>query len=385
MAKYLLILVLVAGAAYVAWLYVNKAPVAGRSGQSATSVAVETARVKERDLSDRAIFTGAIRASERFDAAFRLTESVREIRVDAGDVVRRGEVLAVLDDEEYTLAVEQAEANLAVARANANDARMQLDITQRDFDRAKRLHEQTVIAAQEYDRYAAAHQAQAAKCEVAEAQVKLVESTLETARLRLKHTRLVADWTDGSDWRIVAKRYVDPGAIAGANDPILAIINIDTVKAVINVNEKEYTKIAADFPVILSTDAFPGREFTGRVGAIAQELGDLSREAEITIVIDNPDHALKPGMFIRAEMVFSRHDAIPAAPLEAVVRREDGDRGVFVVDRELGEVVFKSITEGILDRGWVELVGGGDLLGSEVVVMGQHLLKEGSKVTFFES
>ncbi len=368
----------------MAWLYVTTQRPEGRRRSIASIVAVETAKVKTADLKDRGIFTGSIRASERFDAAAKINEIIKEIRFDAGDTVNRGDVLAVLDDEEYALAVDKAEADLAVAKANVVDAQRQFEITLRDFERAENLYKQTVISSQEYDKYAATYQAQQAKHEVAQAQVKLAETALRTAKVKLAQTRVVASWPGDSASRLVAKRYLDPGAIAKTNDPILAIIDISTVKAMIAVNEKDYPKIEVGYRVDITTDAFPGRVFVGEVRRISQELGDLAREAEVEIEVDNPDLALKPGMFIRAEIEFKHADNVPAAPLEAVVRREDGDKGVFVLDRESSQVTFRAVTEGIFDKGLVELIGGKELLGSEVVVMGQHLLKDGTQVVVAE-
>ena len=380
MRKFIVLAAFLALAGGVVWkLLATGEKQAGRR-DGIVVVAVETATIRPADLSDRSVFTGSVRATERFDAAPKITELVRDVKVGAGDVVRRGDVLAVLDDEEYVLAVEQGEASLAVARANAEDAASQLEITSRDYSRAERLVEETVISAQEFDRYEATHAAQKAKYDVAVAELALSETALKAAKVKLAHTRVTADWSGGADARIVALRHLDPGAMAMANEPILTIIAIDVVKAVISVNEKDYAKIVPGFPVTVTTDAFPGRKFAGTVDRVAQELATLSREAEVEISVPNPDLALKPGMFIRAEIEFAHRADAPAAPFEAVVRRETGDRGVFLVELESSQVSFTPVTEGISDRGWVELVNGGHLVGSEVVVLGQHLLREGTKV-----
>ncbi|MDR1612853.1 MAG: efflux RND transporter periplasmic adaptor subunit [Planctomycetota bacterium] len=383
MRKFLVVIVLLAGVGYVTYKYVTTARERAGRRTGIIAVAVETAKVKSADLSDRTVFTGSVRAAERFDAAPKISELVKEIRVDAGDMVKRGDPLVVLDDEEYILKVEQEEAALTVAKANANDAASQLELARRDFDRARRLREEAVISVQECDQAEASYAAQQAKYEVAMAQVNQAEAALRAAKVKLSQTRIVADWT-GEETRIVARRHLDPGSIARANEPILTIIDIAEVKAVINVSEKEYPKLIPGYPVKVSTDAFPGRSFAGKILRVAQELGELSREAEVEIGVANPGLALKPGMFIRAEIEFAHKDNIPAAPFEAVVRREDGDRGVFVVDRENSKVSFRPVIEGILDKGWVELVDGTELLGRDVVVLGQHLLRDGAKVTVAE-
>ena len=343
-------------------------------------VAVETARVKQADLGDRVVFTGSIKAEERYDAAPKISGIIRQVNFNVGDIVERGAVLAMLDDDEHQLEVEQAEASLRVAEANANDAEKQLEITRRDFVRAQNLRNESVISAQEFDRTDAAFKAQEAKYETAVAQVKLAEAALKTAKVRLGYTRVMAEWTEGAESRVIGQRFMDAGALASVNTPILSVLDIHTVRAVISVSEREYPKITLGDRVTITTDAFRGRVFVGRVSRIPQELGNLTREAEVEVAVDNADLALKPGMFIRADIEFQRRNGAAAAPLEAVVRREDGSRGVYVVNENRDQVSFHPVIEGIVDGNLVELVDGGDLLNREVVVLGQHLLKDGISV-----
>lgn len=170
---------------------------------------------------------------------------------------------------------------------------------------------------------------------------------------------------------------MDAGGLVNANTPILSVLDITTVRAIISVSEKEYPKIALEDRVLVTTDAFPGRRFVGRVSRIPQELGNLTREAEVEVAVDNLDRSLKPGMFVRADIEFQRRVGAAAAPLEAVVRRDDGSRGVYLVNEDRTQVSFQPITEGIVDGSWVELIDGNVLLDREVVVLGQHLLKDG--------
>lgn len=338
---------------------------------------METARIKKADLGDRVIFTGSIRAEERYDAAPKISGIIRQVNFNVGDIVRHGDVLAVLDDDEHILAVEKADAELRVAQATAKDAAAQLEISKRDFERSENLRREMVISAQEYDRADATLKAQEAKYETAVAQVRQAEAALKTARVILGYTRVTADWMDGPPQRVIGQRYMDAGGLVNANTPILSVLDITTVRAIISVSEKEYPKIALEDRVLVTTDAFPGRRFVGRVSRIPQELGNLTREAEVEVAVDNLDRSLKPGMFVRADIEFQRRVGAAAAPLEAVVRRDDGSRGVYLVNEDRTQVSFQPITEGIVDGSWVELIDGNVLLDREVVVLGQHLLKDG--------
>ncbi len=378
MRKALILLLLVGFVGYMGWVYFTTQSQArpGRTARSAI-VAVETARIKKADLGDRVVFTGSIRAEERYDAAPKIAGIIRQVNFNVGDKVKRGDILAVLDDDEHRLAVEQAEASLKVAEANAHDAESQLAIARRDFERAQNLLREKVVSAQEFDRTDAAYKAQQAKHETAVAQVELARALLKTAQVKLGYTRVMAEWDTGSPQRVIGQRYMDAGGLVNVTTPILSVLDINTVRAIISVSEKEYPKIALGDLVAVTTDAFPGRRFQGRVSRIPEELGALTREAEVEVAVANADLALKPGMFVRADIEFARRVGAAAAPLEAVVRRDDGSRGVYVVDAGRSRVSFQPITEGIVDGKWVELVDGGNLLDREVVVLGQHLLKDG--------
>lgn len=199
MRKLLVVLLLAACVGYVGWVYytTDAKDRNMRRGGRANVVAVETARIKKADLGDRVIFTGSIRAEERYDAAPKISGIIRQVNFNVGDIVRHGDVLAVLDDDEHILAVEKADAELRVAQATAKDAAAQLEISKRDFERSENLRREMVISAQEYDRADATLKAQEAKYETAVAQVRQAEAVLKTARVILGYTRVTADWMDG--------------------------------------------------------------------------------------------------------------------------------------------------------------------------------------------
>ncbi len=378
MRKIIVLVIILGFAGYVGYRYFTSTEKAkSRRGSRTQIVAVETARIQKADLGDRVVFTGSIKAEERYDATPKISGILRQVNFNVGDVVHRGDVLAILDDDEHVLAVEQAEASLLVAKANANDAEKQLEISKRDYQRAQNLREQFVISAQEFDRTEATYRAQEAKYETALANVRLLEALLKTAQVKLGYTRIMAEWTEGPETRVIGRRYMDSGAIVTTATPVLSVLDINSVRAIISVSEKEYPKIAVGDTVTVSTDAFPGRKFPARVARVPQELGILTREAEVEVAIDNPQLALKPGMFVRADIEFARRNGATAAPLEAVVRRDDGRRGVYVVNADRNQVTFEPVTEGIIDGKLVELVDANGLLDREVVVLGQHLLKDG--------
>jgi multidrug resistance efflux pump len=148
------------------------------------------------------------------------------LRVNIGDTLRRGDLVAVLDNEEYALAVAQAAAELEVGRANLAETRSALDVAAREYERIRDLREQKVVSEAELDTAEAHYQAAEAKHQVAMAQIRQRQAALQSAEVRLSYTRIHATWGDGVDERRVAERFVDEGAMLRVNDPVISVVDI---------------------------------------------------------------------------------------------------------------------------------------------------------------
>ena len=127
----------------------------------------------------------------------------------------------------------------------------------------------------------------------------------------------------------------------------------------------------------MTTDAFPGREFAGRIVRIAPLLKETSRQARVEIEIPNSNEDLKPGMFVRVQIQFARQDDAVVVPVAALARRE-GRQGVFIVDRGNMKADFVPVTLGITEGEIAEVTH--PPLSGEVVTMGHHLLEDGGAV-----
>lgn len=379
MRKVIVVILVVAVAGLVLGRYFTAEAKARRGGQANKALAVETEQAHRRTLMDFGEFTGSLEALERFEVAPKVGGILREIRADLGDHVKRGDLLAVLDDEEYALAAEQAKANLAVTEATSEDAKRQMEIAKRDHARTAALLESKVTTVAEFDKVDAAYKAKEALYQTTLAQASALRSALQIAEVKRGYTRITADWPSGSsDSRVVGDRYVNPGALLQPNAPILSLLDINSLYAVIHVTERDYAKIKPGETATLETDAYPGRVFSGRVERIAQELDANTRVATVKIDFPNPEGILRPGMFVRVRIEYQKRENVVALPITAIVRREAG-RGVFVVDKD--KAGFVPVKEGIVDGGWVEAIDPvPELLSGQVVVMGQHMLQDGGMV-----
>jgi len=442
--------VLLAALGGIGWLIYRKltAPKADVGGmrRGGGAVAVELAPVQKATIRDIEKLTGTLNPRAAFFVAPKIAGRLEKLLVDVSDPVKPGQLIAVLDDAEYAEQVAQAKAELAVAKANAEqvrlgaaledeelvqkaaqaqaelgiakatveDVRSTLEVTKREYERAQALRGKTILSESEFDATEGRYKEAKAKLEVAlaqvaqkeaalrSAQVRLTDmqknaraaeyqfavsqvaqkdSALKTALVRLSYTQIkVSEGDDAQEPRVVGERLVDEGAMLKANDPILSVLDIRTMKALVHVTERDYAKLRVGQTVQVATDGVPGKAFSGRIVRIAPMLKESSRQGAVEIEVPNPERLLKPGMFIRTEIELERHADATVVPLNALVKR-NGKQGVFVADKANQRASFVSFTPGLIEGDLVEVPQPPRALeGAEVVILGHHLLEDGGKI-----
>lgn len=375
-----LTLVVIAGGA-VAWLvHARLQELAGERARGAEprTVPVEVAPIERRPVELRRTFTGSLEARAEFVVAPKVGGRIERLSVDLADTVDRGQVVARLDNAEYVQAVTQAEADLAVAQANLAEATSQLEIARRELARVTRLRERGVSSESQLDVARADQLAKQAHVEVTRAQVTRARAELATARIRLGYTEVTAGWHGGGDQRVVAERYVDEGETVSANAPLLRIVELDPITAVFFVTEQDYARLRPGQRALLTTDAYAGESFPGRIARIAPVFRENTRQARVELEVPNAELRLKPGMFVRATVVMKRVPKTTVVPRRAMVTR-DGAPGVFVVAPDGQSVVWRPVEVGIRQGNRVQVIGEG--LEGQVVVLGQQLLDDGTRIS----
>lgn len=349
-----------------------------KTGRPAVKVPVETKTIQKGTICDVSVLSGSLEAKSQFVVAPKVTGWLKKLLVNVGDIVQQNQVIAILDDEEFTQQVEQARAELKVAQANAENCTSDLDMAKREYDRAKALREKQIASASELDVSEGAFNASQAKLKVSLAQVAQKDAALKAADLRLSYTQVRAFWENGVQNRVVGERFVDEGALLQINQPIVSVLENDPQTAVVYVIERDYPKMKAGQEAIVTTDAYPDRTFTGTIVRIAPLLKESSRQARVEIEVPNPEHTLKPGMFIRASVEFARHENVTQVPLTALVRR-NGKEGVFIADTANLKARFVPVTTGIINGELAEISK--PQISGIVITMGNHLLEDGSDIT----
>ena len=377
----LLLLGVAAGAGWLIFRQIQDHGAPGKGGNASRSLPVEVALIQRGPMVLKRSFSGALEALAEFVVAPKVSGRVEKLLVNISDIVKRGQVVGELDNAEYVQAVAQAKADLVVAKANLAMAKSALAIANREFERTRQLLKRGIASDSEFDTRQADQLTRQAQLQVAEAQVTKAASSLETANIRLGYNQVTASWSGGGDDRIVAERYYDEGQTVAANQPLLLIVELDPILGVVYATEKDYAHLRPGQTVSLTTDAYLDAAFFGRIDRIAPVFQKATRQARVEMIIENPGHRLKPGMFIRATVVLKRVLDTTIVPEQALTTR-DGLHGVFVVSEDGKSVIWRAVKVGIREEGRVQVEGEG--LSGLVVILGQQLLKNGSAVTIPE-
>lgn len=343
----------------------------------AGAVAVEIVPVMQADLNDVRTLSGSLRASAAFDVAAKIGGRVEEVTVQIGDAVQRGQVVARLDDDEYVQQREQARAELAVAQASVDEAKSAMRLAETEYTRLQELHRQGIAAVAELEKARADHAAAQARLKLAQAQVAQRQAALRAAEVRLGYTLVRANWSGGDERRLVAQRFVDPGATLAANAPVVSVLDLDPVIAVVHVGEHDYVRLQPGQQATVTAAAFGNRQFPAEVVRLAPRLEEDTRQARVELAVANPEHRLRPGMFVEVRVVLASEQGATVVPQAALTRR-GSELGVFVTDAEQATVQFVPVRTGITEDGRTQILEPG--LSGWVVTLGQHLLRDGAAI-----
>jgi RND family efflux transporter MFP subunit len=352
---------------------------------------VRAAAVEEGPFVARAEFVGALEARSQADLYARSSGPIVEITADIGDRVRQGQVLARIEPAEERERIEQARANLRMAEATLAQRRAALTIAETTARRTEALAAQELVSEQQADAVDAEMAGARAQVQLAEAQVEQVRSALSSAQVELDQTLVVAPF-DG----VVGRRFLDRGAFAAANSPVLSVVDLSTIKTTVPVPERDAAKISVGQPATVRVGSIAGAVFPGRVARKAEVFDPESATTRAEIEVDNPDGRLKPGMFATVSITFDDGGRALLVPAEAVLD-EDGRSWLFVLEPgpptaaggEAGDGDpappaytahrIEVRTLGAADGGRVAVEGRLEA-GQRVVVLGHEALADGAPV-----
>jgi RND family efflux transporter MFP subunit len=332
---------------------------------------VDTAIASEGSLEDKVSLVGSLRPIAEVQVMSKIAGRVEKVLVDVGDIVQAGQLLAQVEDREIQQQIQEAEASLSVARAAIRGREAELKNVVLQVKRYRELHEQNLIARQDLDDLITRQQSAEAQLELGKAQATQAQANLNQFKINLENTRSNAPM-DG----FVGKRSIHPGALVAINTPIVNLVDLRTLRMVINVVERDIVRVNKGVTAEVSVDAFPGRTFAGKVLRVSPVMDPATRTGQVEIHVSNPGNLLRAEMFARVTLDLGTSRKGILVPREALVYK--GDRsGVFTLD---GSVVrFRPVEPGLTQQASVEILQGLKA-GEKVVAMGASLLKDGDQV-----
>jgi RND family efflux transporter MFP subunit len=312
---------------------------------------------------DTVTFVGNLEAEERASVASKVSDvTVLSVNVDVGDEIKRGDILVEMDDSLNRRQIEEARAAVARAEAAIAQARSRLATVEKDYKRYKQLYEEQVISRQQFDQTEGQYEVEKAGLDLAQRELKQAQARLEQL-LIVKNYHKVAAPVGG----VIAERRVDPGDTVKSGDVLLVISRQDNVKVKGPITETDYPKVKLGQPVHVRVDAFPGREFNGKVNRISPVLDPATRTGEVEALMASQG-LLKPGMFARTFIVVGSHEAL-ALPREAVRQLAGtGEWYCFVASDDVAQQ--RPIKRGAEQGNWIEItegIGESDLVITTVV------------------
>ncbi len=339
-------------------------------------IAVQVTRSTEKSLEKRINLVGNLEAGSQVEIRTRYSGYIKSMPFNVGDQIKAGEVILELNDSENQEMVIKAKAALTVAKAQLKAQVTSQELTQKEYDRLLRLQKSGVSTVQQMDEAVANLAIAKAQTELEQARVEQAESGLEQSRLRLRENQILAP-TNG----FLAERLVDVGDLAKPDVALMKIVNLDTVRTIVHIVEKDYEDVKLGQKAVITVDTFPDKTFSGHVLRKAPVLDPQTRTAAVYIEIPNKDFSLKPGMHARVQIVFEQRHNAKVLPVASLTRRKDGPgSAVYIIDGNPPVTEIRNIEVGINDGELVEILSGinsGDL----VITLGNRLVDEGQTVT----
>lgn len=363
--------------------------------ESAAPIQVTTAPVVERSTNRGVEVVGSLEAEDEVTVSSQGSGNLDEISVDLGTVVRRGQVIARIDQRELKLKVDQAEgtlhqaeARLGIKRGEKIDSQKQPDVrlafaalerARYDLNASRNLAESGDISKQQLDVYQktvdqaeARYQAALENVRNLEAIIEEKRAALDLAKKQLTDTAIISP-INGVVKEKVASRgeYLQPGK------PIVTIVQINPLRLKLQVPEAFAAAIGRGQVVTLKVDSFPDREFKGLINRINPSMDEKNRSLMAEGQVTNESGLLRPGMFARAQIVSDKKGTALMVPEKAVVSLA-GVNKVFVVDG--GRAVERLVKLGARDGSLVEILEG-IKSGERVITTNAEQLHDGASIS----
>jgi RND family efflux transporter MFP subunit len=349
-------------------------------------------------MEQKVTVTGTLAAYDQATVSAKVPGRVKSIAVDLGSVVRQGQIIAQLEQQDYQLRLKQAEAALAQARARVGlspegkddridpdktgtvrQAQAVLDETKLKLARADNLVQRGVMSKADFDAAEAEHKValsryQDAVEEIRNRQALVVQrrSELEIAKQQLADSSISAPFAG-----VVQEKRTSIGEYLAAGTPIVNVVRMDPLRLRAEVPERESRGVRVGLTVRVTVEG-DANVYTGKIARISPTITEQNRVLIVEAEVQN-NGQLRPGSYAKAEIVSDQSNAVIAVPANAIVSFAGIDKVILVQD---GKAVEKPIALGRRTADWVEVLSG--LTTADSVVTNPGNLQSGQPVVVTE-
>ena len=310
---------------------------------------VEVARATLDTVSRSVRATGTVEPIRTVSVISQLPGALLAVGVEAGDVVRRGQVLARIDSRELQAQLRSAEANLEVARRAA--------------ERSEQLREQQIITVAEY--------------EADQAEYASALATHDQLRTRINYATVRAPING-----VVLEKLVEAGHVTGNQTRLFTIGDVNPLVVRVPVSELDVAALSEGDTVSVTLDAMPGAEVEGRIRRIFPAADSTTRLVPVEVALGGGAEGLvRPGFLARVTFALSPRSGVLTVPATAIVEAASGS-AVFVLDE--GRALRRRVQRAETYDGRVEITSGLSP-GDTVIVAGNAELRDGAAVRLSQS
>lgn len=311
---------------------------------------VKVEQVFNRDVIQKGVYTATVEPELINNISTSTPNRIKEILVDEGYNITKGQTVAILDDVNIT------SYEIQVANAQAN-----LDNVKQNYDRALKLLEIGGGTQQSVDQM--------------KLQLTNAENTLAAAQRTLKNVKENTILTTPISGVVTARNY-DPGDMTGGL-PIVTVAQVNPVKIIINVPESELSKVSKGMPASITFDTYGDEIFTGHISMVSPTVDINTRTFGVEISLNNSNGKILPGMFGRVTLELGKANHV-VVPDRAIVK-QPGSANQYVYVVHNGKVSYNLVELGQRLGDAYELLSGVEP-GDTVVITGQNKLADGIAV-----
>lgn len=356
----------------------------GGKGNGKMMPAVEAVQARFGSLPLTERLSGAVKAKNQVELYPQISAPVMQVFVQNGEFVRAGQQLVRLRDTEFQEQLKQAEASLQIALAQAKQADAEWQRMQAEAKRSTSLADQGLISATAFEEIQTRTVAAEASAELARARVEQAQATVDERKETLGRT-IVRAPVEGT----VGNRSAEVGMMVTPNTRLFTLGQLDSLRVEIVLSDRMLTYIKKGQRSEILSPSLPFGSVSAPVARISPFLHPVAHSTTAEIDLPNPEHALKPGMFVTVDVFYGESEQATLVPLSALWESPGNSSvGVYLCRDSLGGEVVENPADGALTDPAlfefvpVEVIAKGRLnagvrgieQGNWVVTIGQDLL-----------